>query len=485
MEEYTQLTLDDWLSMKESLKKDLIGVQESFVRIGYKLRRIEEDGLYERDGYKSIADFAKAEYGLSASTVSRFIAINKKYSIGGDSEELAPEFAQLGSSKLSEMLALPDSDLQMIKPEATRENIRELKAFNKSEPNPEEADDMHKLVKSFFQDNKELLKELFSTGMIEDPRKAADLINPSGNRVYRKGIYFVMFYDSEIKTKKFGGETESMAWAEFCQITQELFEGRWQQYAGENKAADNDGHRDCNDEHRDNDEAVQRSSEEPEGELSEDGKGEWNQEEADRDERGDGDHRRDSSEPEPEMGTADTNGEGTPEQSAPGTDMEPVRDGDAEESTPDRAADGDSDTEDEREELGGIGERTGKPDSERTERIPERYTEKPERTENETEESTQEREEREQKPEHESAAAVGEPDLEVELKKPEIVEKPFGTRLEFIGLLTEYGAAEYMQKEHEEGRLNGAMFLPAYRKDLVKWLEAQVNAAGGPWEEGV
>ena len=27
MEEYTQLTLDDWLAMKESLKRDLIGVQ--------------------------------------------------------------------------------------------------------------------------------------------------------------------------------------------------------------------------------------------------------------------------------------------------------------------------------------------------------------------------------------------------------------------------------------------------------------------------
>lgn len=39
MEEYTQLTLDDWLAMKESLKRDLIGVQESFVRIGYTLER--------------------------------------------------------------------------------------------------------------------------------------------------------------------------------------------------------------------------------------------------------------------------------------------------------------------------------------------------------------------------------------------------------------------------------------------------------------
>ena len=38
MEEYTQITLDDWVRMKENLKRDLIGVQESFVRIGYTLQ---------------------------------------------------------------------------------------------------------------------------------------------------------------------------------------------------------------------------------------------------------------------------------------------------------------------------------------------------------------------------------------------------------------------------------------------------------------
>ena len=52
MEEYTQLTLDDWLAMKESLKRDLIGVQESFVRIGYTLRKIEEQKAL-RDAFSS------------------------------------------------------------------------------------------------------------------------------------------------------------------------------------------------------------------------------------------------------------------------------------------------------------------------------------------------------------------------------------------------------------------------------------------------
>ena len=120
MEEYTQLTLDDWLAMKESLKQDLIGVQESFVRIGYILRTIEEQELYKRDGYETITEFAKAEYGLSASTISRFININRKFSVAGYSDRLRPEFAQIGSSKLSEMLSMPDSDLEMVRQNCQR-----------------------------------------------------------------------------------------------------------------------------------------------------------------------------------------------------------------------------------------------------------------------------------------------------------------------------------------------------------------------------
>lgn len=50
--EYVQLTLDDWIQMKQKIKQELLGVKQSFVRIGYALRQIEDQKLYERDGYK-------------------------------------------------------------------------------------------------------------------------------------------------------------------------------------------------------------------------------------------------------------------------------------------------------------------------------------------------------------------------------------------------------------------------------------------------
>ncbi|RGF81796.1 hypothetical protein [Blautia sp. OF03-13] len=231
MEEYTQLTLDDWLAMKESLKQDLIGVQESFVRIGYILRTIEEQELYKRDGYETITEFAKAEYGLSASTISRFININRKFSVAGYSDRLRPEFAQIGSSKLSEMLSMPDSDLEMVRPELPKEDIRELKRFNKAEPEPEKADSLEKLVLKFLETNREIAKELeeseaYAAGEVE---KMAEIVNPSGTKTFRMGLFFMAMYENDIQIKQFGQTPRKMSWAEFFQIARKILESQeWQ-----------------------------------------------------------------------------------------------------------------------------------------------------------------------------------------------------------------------------------------------------------------
>lgn len=231
MEEYTQLTLDDWLEMKENLKQDLIGVQESFVRIGYTLRTIEEQELYKRDGYETITEFAKAEYGLSASTISRFININRKFSVAGYSDRLRPEFAQIGSSKLSEMLSLPDGDLEMVRPELPKEDIRELKRFNKAEPKPEKADSLEKLVLKFLETNREIAKELeeseaYAAGEVE---KMAEIVNPSGTKTFRMGLFFMAMYENDIQIKQFGQTPRKMSWAEFFQIARKILESQeWQ-----------------------------------------------------------------------------------------------------------------------------------------------------------------------------------------------------------------------------------------------------------------
>lgn len=226
--EYVQLTLDDWLEMKQKLKMELQGVKQSFVRIGYALRQMDDQKLYERDGYKSIAEFAKAEYGLEPSTTSRFMSINREYSVDGYSEQLKIEYMDMSRSQLEEMLKLPEEDRRMIRPETPRDDIRELKKFNKATPEEGVADDIHELIKQFFDVDEETLKELYSqeaflTGNVEKISQLVDIVNPSGTRTFKKGIYFLMMYEQNIKIKKFMGTPETMEWSRFFEITKEIF----------------------------------------------------------------------------------------------------------------------------------------------------------------------------------------------------------------------------------------------------------------------
>lgn len=246
--EYIQMTLDDWVQMKQKLRQELIGVKQSFVRIGYALRQIDDQRLYENDGYKSIAEFAKAEYGLEASTTSRFMSINREYSIDGYSEHLRPEYTDLGRSQLEEMLKLPDSDRQMIQPEASREDIRELKRFNKTEPAAGVADDISQLIEKFFEDNKDILNEVYSNEFDEESmNRFAEIVNPAGNRSFKKGLYFMMMYENRVTIKKFGDTPKNMSWWEFYQLMCSIFDEdaagtrTWQNhFGGDDEAQENE-----------------------------------------------------------------------------------------------------------------------------------------------------------------------------------------------------------------------------------------------------
>ena len=226
--EYKQITLTEWLDIKQKLKQNissaknkLNGLKKDFVRIGYLLRKIDDNELYKQDGYKSIAEFAKAECGLSPSDTTRFIQINKKYSIGGNSEELRPEFLEYGQSKLAAMLALPDADLNMITPQTSREDIRELNRFNKSDPEQGADDDIEQLIRDFYI-SQELVRKAVTVK--DDPKALRELIAPSGSRSFRKGIWFILFHESKINIKKYSGVAKEISWEEFAAITAKILE---------------------------------------------------------------------------------------------------------------------------------------------------------------------------------------------------------------------------------------------------------------------
>lgn len=113
--------------LKSGIRDHLNSAAEDFFTIGYYLRQISEQALFIEDGYKSIWEFAKGEYGLSTSSASRFMAINERFTIDGG-QHMDQKYIGMGPSKLQEMLGLSDEDLEKVTKETTVKELRAMKA---------------------------------------------------------------------------------------------------------------------------------------------------------------------------------------------------------------------------------------------------------------------------------------------------------------------------------------------------------------------
>lgn len=122
----------EYQDFKSGIKNHLNNAAEDFFMVGYFLRQISDNTLFTEDGYKTIWDFAKGEYGLSASSTSRFMAINARFSIDGG-EHMAQKYVGMGVSKLQEMLGLPDEELEKVTQETT---VREIRTMKKKREEP-------------------------------------------------------------------------------------------------------------------------------------------------------------------------------------------------------------------------------------------------------------------------------------------------------------------------------------------------------------
>lgn len=234
--EYMQLSMDDYIQSKNEIKQELGGIVKSFVRIGWQLTRIDKSGAYKHDGYNTIAEFARTEYGMNPSGVSRFMKVYEKYSVPGDTPELQEQYREFKFNDLVEMLQLPEEDQQIFHPEDKREDIRELKDFNKeNESNPmnlldwksaqSTEDKLHATIQEFFREKTGILNALYSSEAYQSGniKEMAQIVNPGDSMSYRKGTVFLMFHQEDITVKIFNGEMRNISWDQFFTYTQEIF----------------------------------------------------------------------------------------------------------------------------------------------------------------------------------------------------------------------------------------------------------------------
>ena len=113
--------------IKAIIRADINAASNSFVSIGYHLKYVRDNQLFTEDDYFDIWEFAQAEFGIGKSSASRFMNINDRFSVDGNSVNMLEQYQGFGSSKLTEMLSMTDEQIGKIIVTTTRSEIREMK----------------------------------------------------------------------------------------------------------------------------------------------------------------------------------------------------------------------------------------------------------------------------------------------------------------------------------------------------------------------
>lgn len=119
--------LKSYSEYKAALDKQMLESAEGFVRIGYLLKLAKDTDILRDSQYSNVLEFAKAEYGIDKTMVSRFISINDRFSEGGNSPVLRTEYQGFGYAKLVIMLQLPDTLNEELTPDYSKREIQALK----------------------------------------------------------------------------------------------------------------------------------------------------------------------------------------------------------------------------------------------------------------------------------------------------------------------------------------------------------------------
>lgn len=237
--EQLQLTLPELEQEEKQIRENLGGIVRNFVRTGWHLSRIDRSGVYKLKGYHSVTEYARETFGMAPDGVSRFIHVYEKYSIQGDTPELREEYRDFNFSQLTEMLQLPEEDHTMIRPETKREDIRDLKKFNKqSQNNPDnllnwqqDPDDIiQEAVREFFKARQKDLNQIYEQYGIgpyreEDIKKTARFLYHEKRRKFQNDRVFLMLYPDQVFIKSSDGELHDITWTEFFQTMGSIFDG--------------------------------------------------------------------------------------------------------------------------------------------------------------------------------------------------------------------------------------------------------------------
>lgn len=236
-----------YTDMDKEISKEMGNIATGFVYLGYLFKEARDTELFREAGYHSLYDYVQNKYSITRTQALRFMQINDIYSIDGNSVEIDPKYIGYGSSKLTEMLGIPEEIRDEIPPEITRKELREIKADlaigNEPEKScahgaqtqvntstPEEFDPIETVVKSYFEISREEYKKYFEIAQYDQQLmncltkdKLFNVLAPSKFKMIRLEKGNLMINESGLKLMCWTGEKYQISHEEFRTMFLQVF----------------------------------------------------------------------------------------------------------------------------------------------------------------------------------------------------------------------------------------------------------------------
>lgn len=189
--------LKNYSEYKAALDKQIKESAEGFVKIGYLLKLAKDTDILKDSQYSNVIEFARAEYGLDKTMVSRFININDRFSENGNSPVLKTAYQGFGYAKLAIMLQLPDELNEELTPEYSKREIQTLKEELDEEKKisdlevyaegtDTEKTELEQIIYKICEENIEVYESIYNAVTHEklNVDNIVDIFAPAGDMIY-------------------------------------------------------------------------------------------------------------------------------------------------------------------------------------------------------------------------------------------------------------------------------------------------------------
>lgn len=121
------LAFAQYRDLEKAADRTAAKIKEGFMEMGYILKVARDTDILAGSGYGNHEEFAEKRYGLDKGTVSRYIRIVERFSVGGNSHTLQEGYKNIGFAKLSLMLHMPDAIAEEITENYSKQEVQEIK----------------------------------------------------------------------------------------------------------------------------------------------------------------------------------------------------------------------------------------------------------------------------------------------------------------------------------------------------------------------